>query len=124
MGKNKSISTSEPPGLTSNPFASLAAGLPETAETDTDGDEPAAGSSVPTRAVISYERKGRGGKEVTLIELRGLGAGELERWLSELRRELGCGGFIDGDRIAVAGDQRPRLRGLLEARGIDRISVG
>jgi translation initiation factor 1 len=122
MAKNKSISTSEPPALTTNPFASLAAGLADAG--DERDDESIPEHSAPTRAVVSYERKGRGGKEVTLVELRGLGDGELERWLSELRRELGCGGFIDGERIALSGDQRQRLRALLEDRGVGRVSVG
>jgi translation initiation factor 1 len=78
----------------------------------------------PARAVIRYERKGRGGKEVTLVEKLGLGAVELEAWCRELKRGLGCGGYVEGGAIVLAGDQRGRLRGLLEARGVRRVSVG
>jgi translation initiation factor 1 len=74
--------------------------------------------------VIRYQRKGRGGKEVTLVELRGVPAGELDGWLSSLKRELGCGGFLEDGQLALSGDQRDRLRAVLEHCGVTRISVG
>ncbi|HEU5057787.1 MAG TPA: translation initiation factor [Kofleriaceae bacterium] len=88
---------------------------------------PAAAAPVrrgPARAVVRYERKGRGGKEVTLVDKLELPAAELESWCRELKRALGCGGSVEGGAIALAGDQRPRLPGLLEARGVRRITVG
>ena len=79
--------------------------------------------SGPARAVVRYERKGRGGKEVTLVEKLGLAADDLETWCRELKRALGCGGQVEGGAIALAGDQRGRLPALLEGRGVRRISV-
>jgi translation initiation factor 1 len=77
----------------------------------------------PARAVVRYERKGRGGKEATVIEQLGLAEAELETWCRELKRALGCGGAVEGAAIALAGDQRRRLPGLLEARGVRRVTV-
>jgi translation initiation factor 1 len=78
----------------------------------------------PARAVVRYERKGRGGKEATVVEQLGLAPAELDAWCRDLKRALGCGGAVEGDAIALAGDQRRRLPALLEARGVRRVSVG
>ncbi len=106
-----------------NPFGALAPlrdQLPE-------GAPPPASSKpapkVPARAVVGLERKGRGGKEVTFLSHLELQVRELEVWLKSLKNELGCGGSLEGDVIILQGDQRERLRALLAARGISRISV-
>jgi translation initiation factor 1 len=78
----------------------------------------------PARAVVRLERKGRGGKEVTVVEQLGLRRAELEEWLKALKSGLGCGGSLDGDAIVLQGDQRKRLPELLEQRGVRRVTVG
>jgi translation initiation factor 1 len=78
----------------------------------------------PARAVVRMERQGRGGKEVTVIEQLGLPAKTLEAWLKELKRTLGCGGVLEGDALVLQGDHRERLPGMLEKKGVRRISVG
>lgn len=78
----------------------------------------------PARAVVRLERKGRGGKEVTVVEQLGLPAKELERWLRELKNALGCGGTVDDATLVFQGDHRDRLKTVLEQRGVKRISVG
>jgi translation initiation factor 1 len=85
---------------------------------------PAKKPNVPARAVIRYERKGRGGKEVTVVEKLALPPKLLEEWLKSLKTSLGVGGVIEGDTLVLQGDQRDRLRALLEKRGIPQISVG
>ncbi|HEY4176499.1 MAG TPA: translation initiation factor [Kofleriaceae bacterium] len=77
----------------------------------------------PVRAVVRYERKGRGGKEATLVEKLELKPKELEEWCKALKQALGCGGFIDGDSIVLQGDLRPRLPQLLTARGVGKVTV-
>ena len=47
----------------------------------------------------------------------------LDRWLVALKRKLGCGGVREGEVLVLQGDQRSRLPGLLEQRGIKRVSV-
>lgn len=108
-----------------NPFAKLAAlrdALPEGKVAAAAPPAAPAAPKGPARAVIRYERKGRGGKEVTLIERLGLAAPALETWARELKRDLGVGGHVDGDVLVLAGDQRARLPSLLEARGVRKVT--
>jgi translation initiation factor 1 len=107
-----------------NPFAKLAglrdslpSGPPPTTPTT---PEPPRG---PARAVVRIERKGRGGKEATIVEQLALPAAELERWCRELKQALGCGGSVDGDAIVLQGDLRARVGALLTARGVRKVTV-
>jgi translation initiation factor 1 len=79
---------------------------------------------VPTRAVVRLERKGRGGKEATVVEKLDLSPAERERWAGELKRALGCGGSVEGDAIALQGDLRERVRDWLERRGVRKVTLG
>jgi len=115
-------------GSTDGPFAALAGlrdRLPpgEAPPAPAVAVDPLAARRGPARAVVRYQRKGRGGKEVTLVEKLELPEAELESWCRELKRALGCGGSVEGGAIALAGDQRPRLPALLEARGVRRVTV-
>jgi translation initiation factor 1 len=105
-----------------NPFGALAGlSLPEGPK------KPATPSAVPkgpARAVVRYERKGRGGKEVTLIEQLELKEAELDAWLKGLKQALGCGGTRDGATLVLQGDQRERVEALLVGRGVRKVSVG
>lgn len=78
----------------------------------------------PPRAVVRYERKGRGGKEATVIEQLALSAAERSTWLQALKQSLGCGGTVEGEALVLQGDQRSRVREWLAGRGVARISVG
>jgi translation initiation factor 1 len=77
----------------------------------------------PARAVVRYERKGRGGKEVTVIEKLGLREADLDAWTRALKQALGVGGSVDGDTIVLQGDCRVRLPALLTARGVRKVTV-
>ena len=70
------------------------------------------------------ERKGRGGKEVTVIEKLELKEKELEEWCRALKAALGCGGAVDGDTIVLQGDLRQRVPAILTAKGVGKVSVG
>lgn len=108
-----------------NPFGGLAERLgirPEAAPA-APAQAPAA-PPPPARAVVRLERKGRGGKEATVVEKLGLGPEELARWLKELKQALGCGGAVEGDALALQGDLRPRVKALLEARGVRKVTLG
>jgi len=78
----------------------------------------------PARAVVRLERKGRGGKEVTLVEQLELPDRELQAWLKALKGSLGCGGAVEGASLVLQGDQRKRLPSLLESRGVRRVIRG
>ncbi len=108
-----------------NPFAVLASqrdALPP-------GLAPAAEEQVrerkgPARAVVRLERKGRGGKEVTVVEHLELPPPEREVWLKALKGVLGCGGVVEEEALVLQGDHRERLPSLLAARGVRRVVVG
>ena len=85
--------------------------------------EPVKEAKGPARAVVRYERKGRGGKEATIVEKLGLPEAELELWCKALKQALGCGGFVEGDTIVLQGDLRPRLEPILTARGVRKVTV-
>lgn len=112
-----------PPEPFNNPFASLSGArdrLPAGAPPRARAPEVPRG---PARAVVRREKKGRGGKEVTVVEQLALGAAELEIWLKALKDALGCGGTVAGETLVLQGDHRERVRALLTARGVRRVSV-
>lgn len=78
----------------------------------------------PARAVVRMERKGRGGKEVTVVDKLGLKPAVLEDWCRALKQALGCGGAVDGELIVLQGDLRARLPAVLTARGVEKVTIG
>jgi translation initiation factor 1 len=105
-----------------NPFGALKNQLGELPRGPEQRPPPA--PKGPARAVVRLERKGRGGKEVTVVEQLGLAPRELDQWLSALKGALGCGGVVEDSAIVLQGDQRKRLPKILEARGVRRVTVG
>jgi translation initiation factor 1 len=77
----------------------------------------------PARAVVRMERAGRRGKTVTVVEKLGLPPRQLDEWLGDLKRSLGCGGALEGGAIVLQGDLRERAARLLEARGVRKVTV-
>jgi translation initiation factor 1 len=66
---------------------------------------------------IMRDKKGRGGRTVTLIAgLPGTPA-QLTQLTSELKRQCGTGGTLRGDVVEIQGDFRERLRDELTRRG-------
>jgi translation initiation factor 1 len=109
-------------------FAALRELLPE-GHVPADAPAPASGPTgslarAPARAVVRLERKGRGGKEATLVEKLELAPAELARWADELKRSLGCGGGGEGGALVVQGDQRDRVVRWLTARGVRKVVRG
>ena len=108
----------------SDPFAELEKLRSSLPPGPTPTKPTAAIARAPARAVVRMERKGRGGKEVTVVEKLGLRPRELEEWCSALKQALGCGGAVDGELIVLQGDLRQRVRTVLEARGVARVTIG
>ena len=122
--------TTKPPA--NHPFAKLAA-LRTAEPAPASGTGPAGPGAAPAKpeppkgpawAVVRMERKGRGGKEATIVEKLGLSPPELERWCKELKQSLGCGGVVEGDTIVLQGDLRPRLSAVRTKRGVRKVTVG
>ena len=112
-----------------NPFDALRAlreSMPDPPAPDpkTAPPAPAAAPARIPRAVVRLERTGRGGKEVTVIDHLGLREHDLADWLKALKSALGCGGVVEEDRLVLQGDQRERLRPLLVARGVKKVTLG
>lgn len=107
-----------------NPFAALKGKLAELPSAPQKPAAPQKEPRGPARAVVRYERKGHGGKEVTVVEQLELPEKELEAWLKDLKRSLGCGGRAEAGKLFLQGDQRERLPDLLKSRGVRKISVG
>ena len=82
------------------------------------------GGDCQARAVVRMERKGRGGKEATLVEKLGLPPATLGAWLDEAKRALGCGGAAEDGALVLQGDQRERVARWLERRGVRKVTVG
>jgi translation initiation factor 1 len=108
------------------PFATLAGKLGMEPKPAQPSSAPAleAPPKGPARAVVRLERKGRGGKEATIVEKLDLSLRERERWLSDAKRALGCGGALEGDAIVLQGDLRARLKAWLEEKGVRKVTLG
>lgn len=111
---------------TANPFAALSglrgtlpAGPPVEAAGESAPGDPLAG-----KLVLNRERKGRGGKTVTLLRGVALEGEALAGFARELRQALGTGGTVEGDAIVLAGDQAERAAAWLRARGAARLVIG
>lgn len=70
-------------------------------------------------ARIRRERKGRGGKEVTVIEGLPLQGGALKALAKSLKTACGSGGSVQGRCIEIQGDHRERVAALLREAGHD-----
>jgi translation initiation factor 1 len=130
LGKSKPPQPDRPAAPFHNPFGGVAERLgitPSPAASPSAAPTSAASArdaGTPSRAVIRIERKGRGGKEATVVDKLELPLRDLERWALELKRALGCGGGVEGETLVLHGDQRARAKAWLEARGVRKVTVG
>jgi translation initiation factor 1 len=126
MGKKRSEPEVAPPARPfHDAFSKLRERLPEGWTPPASGEEPEPAHAVgPARAVVRIERKGRGGKEATLVEKLELPAPALAAWLDEAKRSLGCGGSVEDGALVLQGDQRERVARWLERRGVRKVTVG
>ena len=89
---------------------------PEKAHPDT---HPSSGEgSLPGRAVLSRETKGRGGKTITRISFRDGTPPDTAALAKSLRTAMGCGGTVEGDDILLQGDQIERTAEWFAARRV------
>ncbi len=77
-------------------------------------DEP-----VPSRVVakLRMEKKGRGGKTVTIVDGLPRNAAFLKGLAQDLKRACGSGGAITDGAIELQGDLRDRVRTALAKKG-------
>ena len=105
-------------GKSFDALKSLMGTLPDGPENTPAGKEKAPRPNAAQTVTLYYERKGRGGKEATIIvcpdtmtddETAELGAA--------LKKAIGTGGSIRGNEILLQGDRREALRKRLAAMG-------
>ena len=130
--KNKIDTSGDREPLRHNPFADLLRGqdsadLPE-------GPEPGSADYAPKspdveerlkvlkKVVLRQERKGRGGKTVTLVSgLDKLSERELDELASRMCKALGTGATLEKKTIVLQGDQRVRAHSWLADRGVKNV---
>ena len=74
--------------------------------------------AVPKKVVakLRMEKKGRGGKSVTVIDGLPDNAAFLDELAGALKRSCGTGGTVRPGAVELAGDVRERVRALLAQR--------
>ena len=68
-------------------------------------------------AAIRREKKGRGGKEVTVIYDLQLASGDMKALAKTLKQRCGTGGTIKDGNIEIQGDQRETVAAELQRLG-------
>lgn len=75
-------------------------------------------------AAIHYEKKGRGGKSVSIVRGLQLTPDDLKALAKDLKQSCGVGGTVKDGEIEIQGDQRERLAARLRALGYRTKFVG
>jgi translation initiation factor 1 len=82
----------------------------------------AAAREEPVPAVVTarlrFEKKGRGGKAVTVVDGLPRNPAFVEALARDLKKALGTGGTAREAAVEIQGDRRDQLRELLAARGL------
>lgn len=76
-------------------------------------------AALPAKIVakLRIEKSGRGGKTVTVVDGLPRNTKFLEELARELKRACGTGGSAGETAVEIQGDQREKLRPLLQAKG-------
>ena len=112
-----------------NPFAALAALKSQLPPGEKIEAAAAVAEVVPDgpmfakKVIVSRQKKGRGGKLVTLIRGVLLPEKELSAFAKRLRKELGCAGFVEGESVVLSGDQTQRVEPWLLEQGAKKVIV-
>jgi translation initiation factor 1 len=126
--KKDHVALGDTQSLGNNPFASLLEGVSASSE----GEEGSPRELVDTvnsewslaavdRAVVRMERKGHGGKTITVLAGLSAPPDSLEALCKRLRKHFGCGARIVDEDVVLQGDLRDRLRDWLLAEGVRRV---
>jgi translation initiation factor 1 len=110
--KREGIVYSTDPGFT---FADVFSGL---------NNQPETGANSQQKLRVLLERKGRGGKEVTLVLGFEGNDRDQEALGKELKSHCGTGGHVKDGEIVVQGDQRDKVLKYLLAKGYSQAKRG
>jgi translation initiation factor 1 len=126
--KRQDRSTSES-DVQSNPFAEALAnalGVPVTESSERlawDEDDVQEVTRDSKWVHIGFEKKGRGGKTVTLVNFQSVEA-DTANWAKKLKSRLGVGGAIDSEGIVLQGDVRTKVETYLQEAGFKTKRIG
>jgi translation initiation factor 1 len=122
--KREDRSSTKSERLFESPFAQLASSKDALPPGEAKTLEALSPTPLKGRVVVRRERKGRGGKTVTVVEGLSLEGEVLEAFARELKRALGCGAVVEGVVIVLQGAHEERARAYLEERGAKRVVLG
>lgn len=129
MAKKRNDRSASGPGESSNPFAdalasALGVDVPQSSERIAwNEDEEALDSRGSKWVHIGFEKKGRGGKTVTLVTFQNP-ATDTAEWAKKLKTRLGVGGSVDSEGIVLQGDVRTKVEAYLQAEGYKTKRIG
>jgi translation initiation factor 1 len=127
MGKRKShreVVADEPAEPFNNPFGALG-GVRAAAVPASVPDAPvAAPAQYSGKLVIQRERKGHGGKTVTILRGVSMELGALAAFARELGNAFGGSARVVGADVVLSGNQCTRLAKWLADKGAQNVVVG
>ena len=132
MAKKRRIATDSSTALENNPLAGLGAlmgTVPDAevveAEPAREPADPRSGDAIVSgKLLVRREKKGRGGKTVTVIEGLAAGLPELEDLARQMKKDFGCGAHVEGPNVVLQAAQPERARTWLLERGAKKVIVG
>ncbi|OIO58872.1 MAG: hypothetical protein AUJ82_07760 [Verrucomicrobia bacterium CG1_02_43_26] len=136
MGKKREkIQTAKNNSLfQNNPFDQLGVAFPENVSKEkTELPDVTPGKEMKNNDVKRYsgrldvkrEKSGRGGKTVTVIRgMQVLGEDDRKEILKQLQGHCGVGGTVKEDCVEMQGDQRERIKPILEKMGFKIVFSG
>ncbi len=111
----------------SNPFEKLAALKGQLPPGPADPPAKPQGSDAAPLAgklVVRRERKGRGGKTVTLVQGVALQGEALAAFARDLKKALGCGATVEETDVVLQGDLVDRVVTHLQKLGAGKVVRG
>lgn len=115
--------------IINNPFLALAqqekrSAPPVTGSMDREevSGKVSKGKPVIDRVILRKERKGHGGKTVTVVEIRPSEKTDMKEMAKKLKNALGCGGKAEGDLIVLQGDIAVRVGEFFRNMGVRNIT--
>lgn len=75
-------------------------------------------------AHLHREKKGRGGKAVTVIRNLQLSQADCKALCKKIKQKCGCGGSVKENQIEIQGDRRPQVAEILQSLGYQTKNVG
>ncbi len=73
---------------------------------------------------IQREKKGRGGKTVSIVYGMPVSRDELKEWSTKLKQQCGCGGSVKDGALILQGDRVAKIVEILKAAGFQAKQAG